>query len=153
EGPFPAFKLFMTRGARPLTAASDDAGRDLLPALAKVDRLYAEPPPTLRFRGYSRLHTLTLDLGELGDRPEGAPVVLLLHGWIAYADSAAAVGAAQAGIALEAPYLEVLDGDHWVMALPHMGSPAGLPKTMTVDLTGKLPRGGHVVRITTSMRI
>src|SRR6185436_3686253 len=34
EPPFPAFQLFMTRGARPLASARDDEGRDLLPALS-----------------------------------------------------------------------------------------------------------------------
>ena len=34
-----------------------------------------------------------------------------------------------------------------------MGFPAGLPKTMVVDLTGKLPAGSSEVRIVTSMRI
>jgi len=153
EPPFPAFQLFMTRGARPLASARDDEGRDLLPALATVDRVYAEPPPTLRFRGYSRPHTLTLDLGSL---TEGAPVLLLLDGWIDYADSTSTVGAAQAGITIDPPALEALDeagGGVWVPVMPHMGSPAGLPKMMTVDLTGRLPRGSHVVRITTSMRI
>jgi hypothetical protein len=34
-----------------------------------------------------------------------------------------------------------------------MGFPAGLPKTITVDLTGKLPEGARKVRITTNLQI
>jgi len=144
----------MPRAARPLAAATDDQGIDLLEELSSIDRRYAEPPPTLRFRGYSRLHTLTLDLGTL---PAGnaaqTSVVLLLHGWIDYADSTSEIGAAQAGVSLVAPFLEASDGTSWIPVPVRVGSPAGLPKTMLIDLTGKLPPGHHLVRITTSMRI
>jgi hypothetical protein len=34
-----------------------------------------------------------------------------------------------------------------------MGFPAGGPRTMTADLTGKLPRGTQEVRITTNLQV
>jgi hypothetical protein len=99
--------------------------------------------------------------------------VLLLHGWIDYADSTSNLAAAQAGVTLTPPWLEALDETaiegpdvvevttpggatrrgRWSRILPSMGFPAGLPKTMTVDLTGLLPPAGRLVRIGTSMRI
>jgi hypothetical protein len=110
---------------------------------------------------------------DLGDLHEGAPSVVLLHGWIDYADSTSNLAAAQAGLTLTSPWLEALDETvidgpdvvevttpggatrrgRWSRILPKMGFPAGLPRTMTVDLTGLLPPAGRLVRIGTSMRI
>ena len=168
--PFPPFRLHATTGEHPPSAAADDDGRNLLDALARVDRVYARPPDErmgARFQGYAPLHHLTLDLGAI---PASGPVVLLLHGWIDYADSTSNIAAAQAGLTLTPPWLEALDESahdgsdavtlsgtthrgRWVRAIESMGFPAGLPKTMTVDLTDKLPKGTRIVRIGTSMRI
>lgn len=41
----------------------------------------------------------------------------------------------------------------WVRVLDDMGFPAGLPKTITVDLGGKLPVGATRIRITTNLQI
>ena len=41
----------------------------------------------------------------------------------------------------------------WIRVIDAIGFPAGLPKTMTVDLTDKLPPDSRIVRIGTSMRI
>ncbi len=174
--PYPEFRLFAVRDARPPAAAWNDAGRDLREAVSRIDRTYAEPPAAVsprngrHFKGYAPEHHLNLDLGEI---PAAGPLILLLHGWIDYADSTSNLAAAQAGLILRPPYLEALDesvrhgGDvvellgpegrprrgRWVRVLPQMGFPAGLPKTMTVELTGKLPPGTRLVRIGTTMRI
>ena len=34
-----------------------------------------------------------------------------------------------------------------------MGFPAGGPRTMTADLTGKLPRGTQKIRLTTNLQV
>jgi len=41
----------------------------------------------------------------------------------------------------------------WVRVTDDMGFPAGLPRTITVDLSGKLPRGTTRIRITTNLQI
>jgi len=170
--PHPAFRVFPVSESRLPLAATDDRGRDLLDAVTRIDRVYAEPPSGMSrrdarsFKGYARLHTLTLDLGPL---PADGTAVLLMYGWIDYADSTSNLAAAQAGLTLTPPYLEFLDETvdgpdavrlggtlrhgRWVRAMPQIGFPAGLPKTMTVDLEGALPAGARVVRIGTSMRI
>ena len=52
------------------------------------------------------------------------------------------------------PYLQVWDSGRWQTVLNDMGFPAGLPKTMIVDLSGKIPVGPDTrVRIVTNMRI
>ena len=81
-------------------------------------------------------------------------LLLLLTAWIDYADSTSNVAASQAGAKLIPPYLQVRNArGEWQTVIEQMGFPAGLPKTMTVDLTGKFLCDDTRVRIVTSMRI
>jgi hypothetical protein len=41
----------------------------------------------------------------------------------------------------------------WKRVVDEMGFPAGLPRTITVDLTGKLPAGTQKIRITSNLQI
>ena len=150
--PFPDFKIYAAKGSRPPVRAVDDRGHDLLPALRYVDRRYPDGFKLLPYKGYAQQHSITLDLGDLSSAKK---VLLLLTAWIDYADSSSNLAASQAGIHLIPPYLEALNEQgEWVTVLKDMGFPAGLPKTMTVDLTGKLhSRKESRVRITTNMRI
>ncbi|HXI03811.1 MAG TPA: FG-GAP-like repeat-containing protein [Candidatus Saccharimonadales bacterium] len=149
--PGPSFRVFLLSNVRPPLAATDGAGRNLLPELAAEDRRYVEGFRLLPWKGYAEEHSLELDLGPLA----ATGSVLLLTGWIDYADSSSNLAASQAGDTLTVPYLEALDPatGQWVKAIDPIGFPAGLTKTMTVDLTGKLPAGARRVRIRTSMRI
>jgi tetratricopeptide (TPR) repeat protein len=149
--PFPEFKLYATRGARPPVSARDDLGHDILPLIRTIDRRYPEEFEKLPFKGYAREHAIELDLGPLAP---ASPVVLLMTAWIDYADSTSNFAAAQAGERLIPPYLQVKNREgQWQTVLPQMGFPAGLPKTMTVDLTGKFLTDDRRVRIVTGMRI
>ncbi|MDX2031453.1 MAG: FG-GAP-like repeat-containing protein [Blastocatellia bacterium] len=149
--PLPAFKLYSTRDARPPRKAADEKGNDLLPLIEKVDRRYPEDFEKLPFKGYAREHAITLDLGDV---TRARQVVLLLTAWIDYADSTSNMAATQAGVPLTPPYLQVKnDRGQWQTVIPQMGFPAGLPKTMTVDLTGKFLCRDAQVRIVTNMRI
>ena len=52
------------------------------------------------------------------------------------------------------PYVEALDASgKWKRVIDDMGFPAGGPRTMTADLTGKLPVGTRKIRITTNLQI
>ncbi len=149
--PFPEPRLYPVRNARPAVRVVDDREKDVTALLAKKDRRYPDGFETLPFKGYSAKHSLTLDLGEL---QKDAHYVLLLYGWVDYADSSSNLAASQAGVALVPPYLEVGDaGGHFQVALPQMGFPAGLPKTMLVDLKDLVSPEKNRVRITTSMCI
>jgi tetratricopeptide (TPR) repeat protein len=149
--PFPAPKLYPVASARAPLSAVDHRGKDVTRLVAEKDRLYPAEFRLLPFKGYAEEHSLTLDLGEL---ERGAHYVLLLYGWVDYADSSSNLAASQAGVTLRPPYLEVLGGDGAVTrTLPQMGFPAGLPKTMLVDLEGLVSPEEHRVRITTSMRL
>jgi tetratricopeptide (TPR) repeat protein len=155
ERPYPGFKLYPVKGPRPPMRAVDDKGNDILPLIKEVDRSYPEDFEKLQFKGYAREHAIELDLGDVS---KAKRVLLLLTAWIDYADSTANLAASQAGVTMTPPYLQVKNAaGRWQTVIPQMGFPAGLPKTMTVDLTGKFlcPGGKDAsrVRIVTSMRI
>jgi len=62
--------------------------------------------------------------------------------------------ASQAGIQAIAPYVEVQDSTgNWKKVIDDLGFPAGGPRTMTADLTGKLPQGTRKIRLTTNLQI
>ncbi len=149
--PYPRFRIHAARGARPPVSARDHQDRDVLPLISRVDRKYPDGFRLLPFKGYAEEHSLVLDLGDLSDRTR---VTLLMTAWIDYADSTANYQASQARAKLVPPYLQVKDpkGD-WRTVIPQMGFPAGLPKTMVVDLSGKFLTDDYRVRIVTSMRI
>jgi tetratricopeptide (TPR) repeat protein len=149
--PFPGERLYAVQGARPVEAALDGRGEDVTELLSSIDRRYPDRFDLLPFKGYAEEHSLTLDLGAL---EEGAHYVLLLYGWVDYADSSANLAASQAGVALVPPYLEVGDaGGRFSRASEQMGFPAGLPKTMLVDLEGLVSPARNRARIVTSMRL
>jgi Flp pilus assembly protein TadD len=143
------FRLYAVKGARPPVAAHDDGGRDVLEALTRSDRRFAEGFGLHRIRGYAEPHALVLDLGSVPDR-----AALLLSGWTDYAFSSDNVAAHQAGLAMHPPTLEVEDAaGRWVPALDQIGIPVGRPQTVVVDLTGLWKSKSRRVRIATNMRI
>jgi hypothetical protein len=84
---------------------------------------------------------------------------LLLHGEVEYFSANSMYAASQAGVQAISPYVEALVGNEanangkWVRVIDDMGFPAGGPRTMTADLTGKLPLGTQKIRITTNLQI
>jgi len=149
--PFPEFRIYTARNPRLPVSAVDGKGNDVLRLIARKDRIYPTGFRLLPFKGYAERHELILDLGPLED---AAKILLLMDAWIDYADSSSNLAASQAGIALEEPCLQVRDrSGRWRTVLPAMGFPAGLPRTMTVDLTGRFLSADHHVRIVTNMRI
>jgi len=148
--PFPEFRLFgVERRVRP-RRAMDGRGRDVLPALLARDGVYAEG-----FRhtlsGVAETHTLELDFGPAAAR--GNRAVLYLNGWVDWADGSTFRAASQESAAgLMLPRLEVRDAaGRWQTAVADMGIPAGKPKTIAVDLTGKFPGASREVRIVTNL--
>ena len=77
-----------------------------------------------------------------------------MHGEIEYFSATSMFAAYQAGIEAVAPYVEAQDASgKWVRVMDDMGFPAGGPRTMTADLTDKLPQGTQRIRITTNLQI
>jgi hypothetical protein len=104
-----------------------------------------------QFQGFAKPHSLTLDLGEAY---RGGPLWLLMHGEVEYFSANSMYAASQAGVQAISPYVEALGADgKWVRVMDDMGFPAGGPRTMTADLSGKLPKGTQKIRITTNLQI
>ena len=147
--PYPEFKVIISRDARPPAGASDDHGRDVLPDLL-AHRYFGDFALT-QFQGFTQPHSLTLDLGETHG---GGPLWLLMHGEVEYFSANSMYAASQAGVQAIPPYLEALGADgKWTRVIDDMGFPAGGPRTMTADLTGRVPKGTRRVRITTNLQI
>jgi tetratricopeptide (TPR) repeat protein len=151
EPPYPGQKIFTARNAHPPKAAWDQHHQDVLPLITEIDRTYPANFELLPYKGYAEQHDLILDLGDLS---RAKNVNLLMTAWIDYADSTANFRASQVGAKLVPPYLQVKNPEgQWETVVPSMGFPAGLPKTMVVDVTGKFLCNDYRVRIVTSMRI
>jgi Flp pilus assembly protein TadD len=157
ERPFAAEKTIVAAAARPLAGAWDDHGVDVLPILSQRDvsdrdtRNYVRDFSNLPFAGFANTHSLTLDLGAwLPERP----LRLLLHGFIEYFSASSMYSAWQAGLTPVPPFIEAQMPDgSWRKIVDDMGFPAGLPRMVTVDLTGKITAGVTRLRITTNLQI
>jgi tetratricopeptide (TPR) repeat protein len=147
--PFPPFKVVASRDAGPPAAAWDEHGHNVLPDL--LAHRYFGDFELLSFKGFTKLHSLELDLGE---PYPGGPLWLLLHGEIEYFTATDMYAADQASIQGISPYVEALDAKgKWIRVSDDMGFPAGGPRTMTADLTDRLPRGTQRIRIWTNLQI
>jgi Tfp pilus assembly protein PilF len=148
--PFPEFRLFGVSQRLYPQRARDDEGRDVLDRIIKRDRAY---PDGFRrdYSGVAELHSIELDFG-----PQAAPdnrAVLVLTGWVDWADGSTFLQAAQeqrGGLVM--PYVQVKDAQgQWQTVIEDMGMPAGKPKTIVVDLTGKFLSASRAVRIVTNL--
>jgi hypothetical protein len=146
--PFPEFRLYGSNRRRYPTAARDTHGTDVRAALAARDQRY--PDAFQRdHAGVAELHTLDLDFA--GAAPDGK-AVLVLQGWVDWADGSTFLAATQAHRDLVFPYLQVKDAQgNWKTVIEDMGMPSGKPKPMAVDLTGKFLSASREVRIVTNL--
>ena len=147
--PFPEFRLFGVDERIYPIAARDGHGRDVRPALVAKDRKYPDGF-TRDYAGLAELHTLDLDFG--GAAPDNR-AVLILSGWVDWADGSTFLAAAQADPrGLIFPSIQVKDSaGRWTTVVDDMGIPAGKPKTIAVDMTGKFLSASREVRIVTNL--
>jgi tetratricopeptide (TPR) repeat protein len=149
--PFPKFKVIASRDARPPQGAWDDSGRDVLSLLLQRDRQYVTNFRLAPYAGFAVMHSLILDLGRWNPH---RPLRLLMDGFTDYFSANSMHAAWKAGVQPVPPYVEALDSSRkWVHILDDMGFPAGLARTMVADLTGRVPPGTRLIRITTNLRI
>lgn len=159
--PFPEFRLFGAgKGAQrvyPVAARASDspAGKghqiehDVRAKLVAKDQTYPDTF-TRDYAGVAELHTLDLDFG---DAAADNNAVLILNGWVDWADGSTFLGVAQEDPrGLIFPTVQVKDAaGKWVTVVEDMGIPAGKPKTISVDLTGKFLSASREVRIVTNL--
>jgi len=151
EPPFASGRPVLSADAHPLAGAWDDQGRDVSELLRSRDHNYVRDFTNLSFAGFANQHVLTLDLGEW---KAANPLRLLLHGFIEYFSASSMYAAWQAGLEPMPPYVEAqLPDGSWKRVIDDMGFPAGLPRTIVVDLSGKLPPGTRRIRLVTNLQI
>ncbi|HEY7215595.1 MAG TPA: FG-GAP-like repeat-containing protein [Thermoanaerobaculia bacterium] len=147
DPPYPELRLYgVENRMRPL-AARDSEGNDVRDRLLARDRRY---PDAFRrtSSGVAEMHHLDLDFD--GAAPDGR-ALLVLSGWVDWADGSTFLGAAQEG-GLVMPRLQVKDAaGRWVTVIENMGIPAGKPKSIVVDLSGKFLSASREVRIETNL--
>ncbi len=149
--PYPPFKVIFSNNkeARQPAGAWDEHGHSVLPDL--LAHRYFGDFKVLSFPGFTEPHSLELDLGE---PYQGGPLWLLMHGEIEYFTATSMYAADQAHLTPFAPYVEAQNGKgEWVRVIDDLGFPAGGARTMTADLTGKLPPGTSRIRLTTNLQI
>src|SRR5438445_3228284 len=109
--PYPPFKVIASHNPRPPAGAWDEHGHNVLPDL--LAHRYFGDFELLPFKGFTKPHSLELDLGE---PYRAGPLRLLMHGEIEYFTATGMYAADQAGIQATAPYVEALDATgKWVL--------------------------------------
>ncbi len=151
DPPFASGRVVASEGARLPMGAWDGEGRSVLDELSRADHRFASGFTPSPYDGFANVHTLTLDLGEVNT---GAPLRLLMTGYVNYFSATSLYGAWQAGIKPISPYVEAeLPNGTWQRIPGEAGFPAGLERTIVVDLTGKLPSGTRRIRLVSNLEI
>jgi tetratricopeptide (TPR) repeat protein len=151
DPPFASGRVVASANARLPVGAWDGLGKDVLDVLSRRDHIFASGFATSPYDGFANLHSLTLDLGEVNTQ---APLKLLMTGYVNYFSATSLYGAWQAGIKPISPYAEAqLPDGSWQRIADDVGFPAGLERTIVVDLTGKLPAGARKIRLQTNLEI
>ncbi|MCU1325471.1 MAG: Tetratricopeptide 2 repeat protein [Bryobacterales bacterium] len=147
--PFPDFRLYGVEKPIHPTAAADDQGRDVLAQLLKKDARYPDAFER-NSDGTAPLHHLDLNFGTAAPANKA---VLVLSGWVDWADGSTFLGKSQeTKEGLIMPYLQVKNAQgQWQTVIADMGIPAGKPKTISVELTGKFLSASREVRIVTNL--
>jgi tetratricopeptide (TPR) repeat protein len=151
DPPFASGRAVASSGARLPAGAWDGEGRDVLDALSRRDHKFASGFTASSYDGFANTHSLTLDLGEV---KQYVPLKLLMTGYVNYFSATSLYAAWQAGIKPISPYVEAQLADGTWKAIPgEAGFPAGLERTIVVDLTGKLPGGTRRIRLVSNLEI
>ena len=151
DPPFASGRVVASEGAHLPAGAWDGEGQDALDALSSRDHRFAGGFTPTPYDGFANLHALTLDLGEM---TQDAPLRLLMTGYVNYFSATSLYAAWQAGIKPIAPYVEAQMPDgKWHRITEEAGFPAGLERTIVIDLTGKLPAGVRRIRLMTNLEI
>jgi tetratricopeptide (TPR) repeat protein len=151
DPPFASGRVIASQTTRLPVGAWDGNGRDVLDQLSRRDHQFASGFTPTPYDGFANLHTLTLDLGQLDAH---SPVRLLMTGYVNYFSATSLYSAWQAGIKPISPYVEAqLPDGSWQRIPGEAGFPAGLERTIIVDLTSKLPPATRRIRLVSNLEI
>jgi hypothetical protein len=154
-GPPPSQELLAFRQEIFPVQARDYRGRDVTATLRAWDRACVDGFARRAWLGYAEEHWVELDFGDrLAQFGPKDRLVLCLAGWTEYPYPEAIWAATQAGVETRAPVLErrAADGT-WQTLVADAGFPAGLPRMMSLELTGKLGGPHCVLRLRTNLEI
>ena len=151
DPPFASGRVVASADARLPLGAWDGEGRDVLEKLSRRDHQFAGGFTPTPYDGFANQHTLTLDLGAVNTK---APLKLLMTGYVNYFSATSLYAAWQAGVKPISPYVEAqLPDGSWRRISGEAGFPAGLERSIVVDLTGKMPSGTRRIRLVTNLEI
>jgi hypothetical protein len=154
-GPPPSQELLAFRQELFPIQARDHRGRDVTATLLAWDRICVDGFARRAWLGYAEEHWVELDFGDrLAQFGPKDRLVLCLAGWTEYPYPESIWAATQAGVELRSPVLERRGADGtWQTLVADTGFPAGLPRMMTLDVTGKLGGPRCVLRLRTNLEI
>lgn len=125
--------------------AADHRGRDVTQVLAAWDRRTVAGFRRRAWLGFAEEHFVTLDFGgQLEGLKRGERTFLCLAGWTDYPYPESIWAATQAGVAMLPPVLEQEDGRGGWRKVCDVGFPAGLPRLMLREVSGKLEGTGRL---------
>ncbi|MEE8586357.1 MAG: FG-GAP-like repeat-containing protein [Acidobacteriota bacterium] len=150
--PFPEFRLFGVRERLYPIEARDHRGRDVRSKILHKD---GRCPDDFKrdLSGLAEKHFIELEFGP--GAAVGNQAILVMNGWVDWADGSTIRRASQQSEAgLTPPSLQVQDAaGTWKTVVADMGLPAGKPKTIVVDLSGKFLSASRRLRIITNLCI
>lgn len=147
--PYPDLRLYGVEKRIAPVSVRDQQGRDVRDLVMHRDQRY---PDTFRRTRGGTAEPWHLDL-DFGQAAPNNKAILVLNGWVDWADGSTFLQASQETKAgLMTPSLQVKDArGRWQTVIEDMGMPAGKPKTIVVDLTGKFLSKSREVRIVTNL--
>jgi tetratricopeptide (TPR) repeat protein len=153
-GPQPSQDLLSFSSRIHPVKATNHRGKDVTAKLREWDRNAVDEFAWRSWIGFAEDHWIELDFGErLRDIGAGDRLVLFLAGWTEYAYPESIWAANQAGLAMQPPVLEKKGNDGRWLQVAEIGFPAGMPRMMTFDLTGKLNGHRGPLRIRTNLQV
>lgn len=151
DPPFASGRVIASAATKLPAGAWDGEGRDVLELLSHADHKFASGFKATPYDGFANLHALTLDLGSVD---VNQPLRLLMTGYVNYFSATSLYAAWQAGIEPISSYVEAERADgSWQRIPGDAGFPAGLERTIVVDLSGKLPAGTRRIRLMSNLEI
>jgi hypothetical protein len=154
EGPQPSQDLIAFEREVFPVLAHDHKGRDVTETLRAWDRKTVDGFAKRSWLGFAEEHFVELDFGDrLKDFKPDERVFLCLAGWTDYPYPESIYAAEQAGVPMLPPVLERRNKDGKWEKVADAGFPAGLPRMMLLDVTGKLTGPDCRLRLRTNLQI
>jgi hypothetical protein len=134
--------------------ATDHRGADVTSTLRHRDRDTVAGFARRSWLGFAEEHHVTLDFADrLMKYDKRDRLYLCLTGWTDYPYPESIWAASQAGVAMRPLVLELRGDDGAWRKLLDAGFPAGLPKTMLLDVTDLLAGPRCVLRLRTNLHV